>query len=84
MNFASHVAGTAETTNKELGHGDVWREAAFISAGSGSADSYSKAELRVQQGHAFYAFTTRLRGLQPPEMLQWEPLVYYRFSLIVN
>lgn len=43
MAFCGGVAGTTGTINKEWGHGDVWRAAAFISAGTSSVDYYPKA-----------------------------------------
>lgn len=68
------VAGTVEITNKESWHQTIWREAAFISAGTGSAGSYPQAEPPAQQGRAFHTFTTGLWGVSTQEPLQWKIL----------
>lgn len=58
------VAGTVETMNKESWHQTIWREAAFISAGTGSASSYPQAEPRAQQGLSYIHY--KAGGSQHP------------------
>lgn len=55
------VAGTAGTTKKASGHGDISEKQCLL------VPSQALAQPRAQHGHAFYTFTAGLRGSEPRE-----------------